>query len=156
MTSKSSLSKPITNIILAATIIATLKQCQINDISIQIQSSTIQYYAPSTVKVIILAMKIIIHIIHDPILKDYDHHEDDDNVQAVPCRWPRAAKGWSASQKRWEFQLNLYFYLRLTCICAFVTLFREQKLKFNTKVHRSVPQFIRTLRFREKKTNLWL
>ena len=74
-----------------------LKQCQINHISIQIQSSTIQYYAPSAVKEIILAMKIIIHIIHDPILKDYDHHEDDNNVQAVPCRPPRAAKGWSAS-----------------------------------------------------------
>ena len=100
MTSKSSLSKPITNIILAATIIATLKQCQINHISIQIQSCTIRYYAPSTVKEIIFAMKIIIHIIHDPILKDYRHHEDDNNVQAVPCRWPRAAKGWSASQKR--------------------------------------------------------
>ena len=41
--------------------------------------------------------------------------------------------------------------MRLTCICAFVTLFREQKLKFNTKVHRSVPQFIGTLGFREKK-----
>ena len=51
-----------------------LKQCQINHISIQIQSSTIQYYAPSAVKEIILAMKIIIHIIHDPILKDYRHH----------------------------------------------------------------------------------
>ena len=98
MTSKSSLSKPITNIILAATIIATLKQCQVNHISIQIQSCTIRYYAPSTVKEIILAMKIIIHIIHDPILKDYGHYEDDDNVQAVQCRWPRAAKGWSASQ----------------------------------------------------------
>ena len=78
MTSKSSLSKPITNIILAATIIATLKQCQINHISIQIQSCTIRYYAASTVKEIILAMKIIIHIIHDPNLKDYGHHEDDD------------------------------------------------------------------------------
>ena len=84
MTSKSSLSKPITNIILAATIIATLKQCQVNHISIQIQSCTIRYYAPSTVKEIILAMKIIIHIIHGPILKDYGHHEDDNNVQAVP------------------------------------------------------------------------
>ena len=84
MTSKSSLSKPITNIILAATIIATLKQCQINHISIQIQSCTIRYYAPSTVKEIIFAMKIIIRIIHDPILKDYGHHEDDNNVQAVP------------------------------------------------------------------------
>ena len=118
MTSKSSLSKPITNIILAATIIATLKQCQINHISIQIQSSTIQYYAPSTVKEIILAMKIIIHIIHDPILKDYDHHEDDNNVQAVPVA--KGSQGMECLPKKVRIPAQFVFLSAFDlylCIC---------------------------------------